>query len=191
MSFLRKLCVFALSLVALYLAALSLASFAVGAANAADLHDTMAALQGRLAGETQFSLQYRPVLLAAMVPIAMVAAFGRGWGVALSSLPTAAVGFWVMLQVPPNFPQVDTPQAATARLERTVSKTQKYAVEKFPDLARPGTPLHREFRERYINYVRLKPQYFEDPFWPMRLALESRSALRKRGAQLSPAFPLP
>lgn len=190
MSFLRKLCVFALSLAALYLAALSLGSFTAGAANAATLHDSMAALQGRLAGETQFSLQYRPVLLAAVVPLALVAGFGWGWATVLLSLPAAAAGFWIMLQVPANFPQLDTPQAATARLRRSVDKTQKYAIEKFPDLARPGSPLHREFRERYLNYQRLKPEYYEDPFWPMRLTLECRGALRKRGITVNPTSPL-
>jgi hypothetical protein len=187
MSVLRKLCVFALSLAALYLAALSLAAFAAGVTSATGAHLPGGILQARLSGEANFSLQYRPVLLAGMIPLALAAAFGWGIGGMALAVPAAAAGFWLMLQVPPDFPRLDTPEAAAARLQRATARAQHTAIAKYPDLGRVGSPLNREFRERYRNYQRLNPEYLDDPFWPMRLAQESKRAV---GAT-PPRFPLP
>lgn len=59
----------------------------------------------------------------------------------------------------------------------TVEQAQHRAVQQYPDLGVPSSPLNREFLTRYRHYQATNPAYFNDQGWPLHLAAESQAAL--------------
>jgi hypothetical protein len=78
------------------------------------------------------------------------------------------------LPVPPSSPA--TPKPSPANVE--ASKQRALAV--YPQLAKSGSPLNREFVRRYQQYQHTRPDYFNDLEWPMKLAKESFDAISAR-----------
>ena len=68
-------------------------------------------------------------------------------------------------------------QAQFQRVALGEKKMQQRAVERFPMLSVKGSPLNREFVDRYQRYRAKNPAFFHDHDWPVRLAQESEAAL--------------
>jgi hypothetical protein len=60
--------------------------------------------------------------------------------------------------------------AANTESKRDDRETQQSAMRLYPDLAVLDSPLNRLFRETYARYKEVKPDYFTDPRWPIKLA---------------------
>ena len=60
--------------------------------------------------------------------------------------------------------------AANTERQRADSESQQTAMRLYPDLATLDSPLNRLFRETYARYKEVKPDYFSDPRWPIKLA---------------------
>lgn len=74
-------------------------------------------------------------------------------------------------------------QVRLAAYRRNPSLAHKQAMEKHPDLAQEGTPLHTEFMIIYKSKREDDPAYFNDLDWPIRLAEESADSLAKKREQ--------
>lgn len=59
----------------------------------------------------------------------------------------------------------------------SIADAEKRAIQRFPDLASPGTPLNLEFVRRYQEYQAWKKSYFADPDWPSKLAAECQQSI--------------
>ena len=60
--------------------------------------------------------------------------------------------------------------AANTERQRADGESQQTAMRLYPDLATLDSPLNRLFRETYARYKEVKPDYFTDPRWPIKLA---------------------
>jgi hypothetical protein len=60
----------------------------------------------------------------------------------------------------------------SARSSQDSNAAQCEAIRRYPDLGVAGTNLNREFVVRYKAYKQSKPEFFESPDWPIRLAEE-------------------
>jgi hypothetical protein len=60
--------------------------------------------------------------------------------------------------------------AANTERKRADGESQQTAMRLYPDLAVLDSPLNRLFRETYGRYKEVKPDYFSDPRWPIKLA---------------------
>jgi hypothetical protein len=60
--------------------------------------------------------------------------------------------------------------AANTERRRTDTESQQSAMRLYPDLAVLDSPLNQLFRETYARYKEVKPEYFSDPRWPLKLA---------------------
>jgi hypothetical protein len=60
--------------------------------------------------------------------------------------------------------------AANTERRRTDTESQQSAMRLYPDLAVLDSPLNQLFRETYARYKEVKPEYFTDPRWPLKLA---------------------
>jgi hypothetical protein len=76
----------------------------------------------------------------------------------------------------PRLEQVTAPMwiasqaAANTEQKRADSESQQSAMRLYPDLAVLDSPLNRLFRDTYARYKEVKPDYFTDPRWPIKLA---------------------
>jgi hypothetical protein len=61
-------------------------------------------------------------------------------------------------------------------LAQTAADSQKQAVEKYPELAKEGTPLHSKFIELYRQAKETNPTFLQNPDWPITIA-DKASAL--------------
>ena len=59
---------------------------------------------------------------------------------------------------------------AAACFGQTVTEAQKMAIEKYPDLGRPGRPLHTKFLALHQDAGKNDPRLLADPNWPLILA---------------------
>jgi hypothetical protein len=60
--------------------------------------------------------------------------------------------------------------AANTERQRAASESQQTAMRLYPDLAKLDSPLNKLFRETYGRYKEVKPDYFTDARWPIKLA---------------------
>ena len=65
-------------------------------------------------------------------------------------------------------------------LSEAVQKSQRSAVQAYPEIAVAGSPLNRLFIELYNDYRLNKPAYFKDDQWPLQLAEECVPELARR-----------
>lgn len=79
--------------------------------------------------------------------------------------------------------------AANTELLRTDLESQQSAMRLFPSLAVLDSPLNKLFRETYVRYKDVKPQYFLDPRWPIKLArqcaLQLDAHIAAKGGQMT------
>lgn len=94
------------------------------------------------------------------------------------------VGRWVTTPVPMAPVPKPTPVPKTVKEPEqsipgqgrpqfsTLAEAQKAAVEIYPDLGIAGSKLNNKFIIRYKQYQVMRPEFFRDPSWPLRLAEE-------------------
>jgi hypothetical protein len=76
----------------------------------------------------------------------------------------------------PRLQQVSAPMwiasqaAANTERQRTVAESEQSAMRLYPELAVLDSPLNRLFRETHARYKEVKPEYFSDARWPVKLA---------------------
>jgi hypothetical protein len=58
---------------------------------------------------------------------------------------------------------------------------QEKAASYFPALRDAASPLNREFVARHKRYQTEQPEFFKDPAWPLKLAVESAAAVKLSG----------
>ncbi|HWL53881.1 MAG TPA: hypothetical protein VNQ90_15685 [Chthoniobacteraceae bacterium] len=63
-------------------------------------------------------------------------------------------------------------QAKLAIYREYPELAQRHAVERLPEIGRAGTPENEEFLKRTARYRAEKPDFFNEPDWPIRLAEE-------------------
>lgn len=70
--------------------------------------------------------------------------------------------------------QASEPPRSDAQVPKfaTVEEAQREAVRRYPELGVRGSKLNAAFLARYRTYRQLKPEYFKDNAWPIRLAEE-------------------
>jgi len=73
---------------------------------------------------------------------------------------------------PPNPENPKVPSVLTIQKFATVEDAQREAVRRYPELGVRGSKLNAAFLARYKTYKQLKPEYFADLSWPVRLAEE-------------------
>lgn len=71
--------------------------------------------------------------------------------------------------------------ANTERL-RNERDSQQSAMRLYPDLAVLDSPLNKLFRETYTRYKEVRPEYFNDPRWPIKLAQQTARQLNAQRA---------
>ncbi len=59
------------------------------------------------------------------------------------------------------------------------AEAQRRALAMYPQLAVPNSALNREFVARYHHYQVTNKDYFKDPNWPLKLAVECQSAIKQ------------
>jgi hypothetical protein len=80
--------------------------------------------------------------------------------------------------LPPAAPAVETPpQPKTYLKEPEAEEAKARAIKEFPELARAGSPLNKEFTARFRRYQQTNPEFFTSPDWPSTLAREAFSAI--------------
>ena len=81
-------------------------------------------------------------------------------------------------------------------MAQTAADSQKQAVEKYPELAKEGTPLHSKFIELYRQAKETNPTFLQNPDWPITLADKASALLipppqPKTEEATQPAKPIP
>jgi uncharacterized membrane protein YqaE (UPF0057 family) len=77
-------------------------------------------------------------------------------------------------------PRNDTqPATSTPKPAFDVEAAKRRAVTAYPQLGVANSPLNREFVRRYQEYQQTRPDYFDDPEWPTKLANESFDAIKE------------
>jgi hypothetical protein len=72
--------------------------------------------------------------------------------------------------------------AANTEQKRADGESQQSAMRLYPDLAVLDSPLNRLFRDTYSRYKEVKPDYFTDPRWPIKLAQQCSLQLEAQRA---------
>lgn len=60
--------------------------------------------------------------------------------------------------------------AANTERQRNPTESQQTAMRLYPELAVLDSPLNVLFRDTYGRFKEVKPEYFDDPRWPIKLA---------------------
>ena len=81
----------------------------------------------------------------------------------------------VVAPVPEKTAISPQPHVAPSAAESLVA--QKRAIAIYPALGVAGSPLNREFVARHKRYQTEKPDFFADPEWPTKLAVECAKAI--------------
>lgn len=75
-----------------------------------------------------------------------------------------------------NVPASPAPQAARAKVDALQARAR--AAEKFPDLRQEDSPLRKAFDDITLRAQVERPEVFQDPEWPTKLATEAAASLR-------------
>ena len=77
-----------------------------------------------------------------------------------------------------NAPMWIASEAATnIERHRTVEESEQTAMRLYPALGQLDSPLNKLFRQNYGRLKAVEPSYFNDPRWPIELALKSATEL--------------
>jgi hypothetical protein len=93
------------------------------------------------------------------------------------SLPVPVV---VEKKSPPVVVATPVPSATPELKFASVAEAKAEAVRQYPELGIAGSEFNLAFLERYQIYRMQKPEYFQDPAWPLRLAEEISKTAQRR-----------
>src|SRR5690349_9135674 len=72
-----------------------------------------------------------------------------------------------------------TPPPSTAVVENPAAQARAEAIRRFPELAKPGSPLNRKFLELYNTEKSKGSQLLTRPDWPVTLAVRADADLSR------------
>jgi hypothetical protein len=93
-----------------------------------------------------------------------------------------AIAFFIFGLAPSRYlpanPAIPLPAAspAGAPAVSTEAEAQKEAVRRYPSLGVQGSDFNKAFLARHRQYKAEKPEFFNDPAWPIKLAEETAAA---------------
>ncbi len=69
---------------------------------------------------------------------------------------------------------------------KTEAEARQYALQRYPTLAIADSPFNAQFVKLHQDYTAKKPEIFQDPNWPLQLALETEQSLKSHAAPAAP-----